>query len=95
MLELTRASDGEAPARSSLVPRDLTAEFVFDCPRFARGFLPVRIRLAAYLSLFVRFYVYFMSFASLGALSIVIRLAAFFISRCWVTFWALSFYCCV
>ena len=51
----------------------------------------MRIRLAAYLSLFVRFYVYFMSFASLGALSIVIRLAAFFISRCWVTFWALSF----
>ena len=37
----------------------------------------MRIRLAAYLSLFVRFYVYFMSFASLGALSIVIRLAAF------------------
>ena len=29
---------GEAPARSSLVPRDLTAEFGFDCPRFARNF---------------------------------------------------------
>ncbi len=28
---------GEAPARSSLVPRDLTAEVVFDCPRYARA----------------------------------------------------------
>ena len=28
---------GEAPARSSLVPRDLTAEVVFDTSRFARG----------------------------------------------------------
>ena len=28
---------GEAPARSSLVPRDLTAEVVFDASRFARA----------------------------------------------------------
>ena len=28
---------GEAPARSSLVPRDVTAEVVFDCSRFARA----------------------------------------------------------
>ncbi len=32
---------GEAPARSSLVPRDLTAEVVFDCPRFTRAFANV------------------------------------------------------
>ncbi len=32
---------GEAPARSSLVPRDLTAEFVFDASRFARAFTNV------------------------------------------------------
>ncbi len=48
-------------ARSSLVPRDLTAE-------------PCLIALA-----------------SLGLLLLGIRLTAFFISRCWVTFWALSF----
>ncbi len=37
---------GEAPARSFLVPRNGTAEFVFDCPRFARGLL-MRVRLTA------------------------------------------------
>ena len=33
---------GEAPARSSLVPRDLTAEFVFDVSRFARALYALR-----------------------------------------------------
>ena len=33
---------GEAPARSSLVPRDLTAEFVFDASRFARALYALR-----------------------------------------------------
>ena len=33
---------GEAPARSSLVPRDLTAEFVFDCLSLRSGLLPVQ-----------------------------------------------------
>ena len=32
---------GEAPARSSLVPRDLTAELCLIASRFARGFLHV------------------------------------------------------
>ena len=64
---------GEAPARSSLVPRDLTAEFVFDASRFARAFCLCRYALRRVcVCLFD-----FMPLASLVALSIVIRLAAF------------------
>ena len=42
---------------AGLVPRDLTAEVVFDASRFARGFLAIRVCLTACFNLLVRIYV--------------------------------------
>ena len=50
-----RASVGGGSGPPSLVPRDLTAEVVFDCPRYARAFSCVR-HLTACLCLFVHIY---------------------------------------
>ncbi len=83
MLELTRASDGgdfcppRGAVRSSLVPRDLTAEFVFDCPRFARA-SPCMGHLTVCLCLFVHIYATRLCHSlRSGAFTIVIRLMAF------------------
>ena len=69
---------GEAPARSSLVPRDLTAELCL-IALASLGLLLTRVCLTAYLNLLVRIYVprFARNFLLLG-----IRLAAFFISCC-------------
>ena len=73
MLELTRASVGGGSG--PLIPRSsgFNGGIVFDCPRFARGFCLCRVRLTAYLSLLVRFYISRLAWG----FSIVIRLAAF------------------
>ena len=64
---------GEAPARSSLVPRDLTAELCL-IALASLGLSAVHVRLTACLNLLL----VFMPITSLGH----VRFAAFFISFC-------------
>ena len=82
-----RASVGGGSGPPSLVPRDLTAEVVFDCPSLRSGFFycnaPYGVFVSARSNLCYSLRSEF--------LLLVIRLTAFFISRYWATFCALSF----